>query len=388
MGALLTMTASDLRQRIRDRSVIIFALVVPLALMFVFNLVFGNATDSRLQPTTVAISAPADDPLAPTFATVLGQIEIVDITVEQTSEVDARARAEDGSVDVGLIIPEGFANAVTSGAGIDIVAVESDTAGLEGQIVLSIVASLITQFNDGAVAATAGFEFGIPPAQLAQVAEEAAAAGPAMTVSPGTLSAEQLSPSASTVAGQAGLFLLFTVGFGVLGLISEKEQGTYARLCSMPMNPGMIVAAKALVSFILGVVATAVLLATGALLFDVSFGSVLVVGVLIAAVVTASTSLMFIVAKLARTAEQAGVAQSILAISLGMAGGAFFPITGTGALGTILDLNPIAAFTRGLGISANGGGLADISGPLSIMLGFAVVTFVVTAAMPDRSAQR
>jgi ABC-2 type transport system permease protein len=134
-------------------------------------------------------------------------------------------------------------------------------------------------------------------------------------------------------------------------------------------------------------VATSALLTFGALFFDVSFGSVLVVGVLIVAVVTASTSLMFIVAKLASTAEQAGVAQSILAVSLGLAGGAFFPITGTGLLARVLDLNPIAAFTRGLGISANGGGLGDIGAPLAIMVGFAVVMLVLSAVLPDRSTQ-
>ncbi|MGB5951140.1 MAG: ABC transporter permease, partial [Ornithinimicrobium sp.] len=174
---------------------------------------------------------------------------------------------------------------------------------------------------------------------------------------------------------------------GVLGLISEREQGTAARLRSMPMHPRLIVAAKGLVSFILGVVATAVLLACGSFFFDVSFGSPLVVAVLIAAVVTASTSLMFIIAKLATTAEQAGVAQSILAISLGMAGGAFFPITGTGTLGALLDLNPIAAFTRGLGISSNGGGLADVAGPLIVMVAFAAVALLVSAVVPDRSSK-
>lgn len=385
MGALWTMTSSDLRQRVRDRSVIIFALVVPLALMFVFNLVFGAATDSRLQPATVAISAPEGDPLAPTFAAVLEQVDVTEITVQQASPEEARAAAEDGTADLALIVPDGFAASFTSGDGADVTAIESDTAGLEGVVVLSIVQSVLQQLNDGAVAATAGAELGVPAAQLAQVAQDTAMAGPALTLTPGELSEEQLSPSAATVAGQAGLFLLFTVGFGVLGLISEREQGTYDRLRSMPMRPGLIVAAKGLVSFVLGVVATAVLLASGAAFFDVSFGSPLVVGVLIVAVVTASTSLMFIVAKVATTAEQAGAAQSILAVSLGIAGGAFFPITGTGALAAVLDLNPIAAFTRGLGISANGGGLGDIGGPLSIMLGFALVTLVIAAIVPDRS---
>ncbi len=387
MRPLLTMTLSDLRQRLRDRSFFIFALLVPIALMFVFNLVFGNAANSELEPTTIAISAPTDDELAPVFSTVFGQIDTMDITIDETTETDARAKAEAGDVDVAIIVPDGFSDAMIAGTGADVVAVESDTAGLEGVIVLSIVQSLVTQFNDGSVATTAGFALGIPPDQFAQIAQDAATAGPAMTLTPGTLSAEQLSPAAATIAGQAGLFLLFTVGFGVLGLIIEKEQGTYSRLRSMPMNPGLITTAKALVSFVLGIVATAVLLTVGALFFDVSFGSVMVVGVLVAAVVAASTSLMFIVAKVARTAEQAGAAQSILAISLGMAGGAFFPIAATGILGQILDLNPIAAFTRGLGISSNGGSLADISGPVIIMVGFAVVTVIVTALVPDRRAQ-
>ena len=48
-----------------------------------------------------------------------------------------------------------------------------------------------------------------------------------------------------------------------------------------------------------------------------------------------------------------------MALTLGLAGGAFFPISAQGLVGALLDLNPIAAFTRGLGITASGGGLAD-----------------------------
>ncbi|MGB5953548.1 MAG: ABC transporter permease, partial [Ornithinimicrobium sp.] len=205
MNALLTMTVSDLRQRIRDRSVIIFALIVPLALMFVFNLVFGNATDSQLQPVTVAVSAPAGDQMAPTFAVVLEEVDVLDVTVEEASADEARAQAEDGSVDVAIIVPEDFTASISSGEGTEVIAVESDTSGLEGVVVLSIVQSIVDQFNNGAVAANAAFELGVPPAQLAQVAQDAASAGPSMTLSPGTLSDEQLSPAAATVAGQAGL---------------------------------------------------------------------------------------------------------------------------------------------------------------------------------------
>ena len=173
-----------------------------------------------------------------------------------------------------------------------------------------------------------------------------AEADPGFTLVEGTPSNEQLSIKGALVAGQAGLFLLFTVGFGVLGLLAEREQGTLARLRSMPLPASLIVAAKGMVSYILGVVATGVLLTAGSLFFDVSFGSPLAVAVIVLCAVAAGTSLMFIIARLARTAEQAGIAQSILALMLGIAGGAFFPMTVSGLAGTLVDLNPIAAFTR------------------------------------------
>ena len=129
------------------------------------------------------------------------------------------------------------------------------------------------------------------------------------------------------------------------------------------------------------------LLTAGSVLFDVSFGSPVVVAVLVLCAVAAATSLMFIIARVARTAEQAGIAQSILAIVLGMAGGAFFPIAGTGLAGRLLDLNPVAAFTRGLGISSGGGGLSDIGVPVAILLGFAVVALLVSRLVPDRGRE-
>jgi ABC-2 type transport system permease protein len=76
--------------------------------------------------------------------------------------------------------------------------------------------------------------------------------------------------------------------------------------------------------------------------------------------------------------------QSILALVLGMAGGAFFPIASTGLADRLISLNPISAFTRGLGITSGGGGLADIGVPVGIMLGFAAVSFALSRLVPDR----
>jgi len=385
---LWTMTASDLRQRIRDRSVIIFALVVPLALMFVFNLALSGMEDVTLDTIDVAVAMPDGDQLAATLVDAALNSDAVEVNQTTAPADEVRELVRSGEVAMGIVVPEDFSEAVTSGRETVVDVVEGDQAGLESSVVVAVLQAVLDRFAAGTVAAAAGAQLGLPPEQLAVLAEEAATAGPQITLTEGETSNEQLSSSANLVAGQAGLFLLFTVGFGVLGLLAEREQGTLGRLRSMPMRPGLIVAAKGLVSYILGVVATSVLLVVGSLFFDVSFGSPLAVVALVLCVVAAGVSLMFIIAKVARTAEQANISQSIFAMVLGMSAGAFFPITASGALGQLMDLNPIAAFMRGLGITSGGGGIGDIGTPVLIMLGFAAVAAAVSRIVPDRGAGR
>ena len=65
LSAIWIMAVSDLRQRIRDRSVLIFALVVPIAIMIVFNLLFsGLGSSESLKPITVRVAAEPDDRVA------------------------------------------------------------------------------------------------------------------------------------------------------------------------------------------------------------------------------------------------------------------------------------------------------------------------------------
>lgn len=389
MGQLWIIILKDLRQRVRDKSVFVFSLVVPLALMGVLSLVTGGfgGDDPGLEPVTVAASAPNADQLATTVLDTVESQEVVDVTLNRMSADDARAAARSGAADVAVIIPDDFGGTLRSGTSPTVQVVQGDGAGLETDVLISVVVGVVDQLHAASVAAAAAGSAGLPPEAIAAIGNQAAAGAPALTLKEGQASDEQLSFQGTLVAGQAGLFLMFTVGFGVLGLLAEREQGTLARLKSMPLSHGTIVASKAAVGYILGVAATGVLLVTGSLLFGVDFGSPLVVGVLVLSVVAAATSLTFIVARMVRTAEQANVAQSILAMVLGIAGGAFFPIQGSGFAQTLLDINPIGAFIRGLGISAGGGGLAEIGTPLAVMLVFAAVCLVIARIIPDRGAR-
>lgn len=375
MSTLLTVTAANLRQGIRDKSVIMFGVVVPLALMFVFNLVFGGTDEADFQPIDVSLAAPADDEAAATVRTVLGGLDILEVNF--TDAADA---------DLAIVLPDNFNDALTRGEPVTVDVTQSDDAGIEGALVLSVLDQVLQTHHSGAVTAQAALADGLDPSALETLVQRATQDAAPIDVVPGEASDEQLGAGAALVAGQAGLFLLFTVSFGVTSLLIDRETGVLTRIRSMPVALWQVVAAKALTSFITGVVSMTVLLSVGGWLFDASFGALLPVAVLVLAAAAAATSIMFLVVRIARTSEQASIATSIIAIVLGIGGGAFFPVSATGAFAGVLDLNPVAALLRGLGITASGGGLTDIGVPLAIMVGFAVVMVVVSRIVPDRGA--
>src|SRR5688572_440679 len=97
LSKLLAMVRYDLRQRLTDGSVLAFAVVVPLALMWVMDVVFSDATDVELQPITVAVATPADDQLAAVIPEVLRavsadgelQIEVREVTPTEVPDLVA-----------------------------------------------------------------------------------------------------------------------------------------------------------------------------------------------------------------------------------------------------------------------------------------------------------
>jgi ABC-2 type transport system permease protein len=388
MREIAVMTLADLRQRVRDRTVLIFGLLVPFGLMFVFNLVFTTDTgDIELEPITVAASADAADPLASALLRTLSDLDVLDVTVRRVPADEVRTAVTEGDAAVGLVVPTAFAADLQAGRPTRVDVVEGDNAGLESDVVVAVVQASLERFHAGAVAAQAAAGAGVPQQQLGDVAEAAASGEGGLDLVEGEAGNEQLSSSGALVAGQAGLFLMFTVGFGVLALLAEREGGTLARLHSMPMRRSAVITAKALSGFVLGVGATTVLLTAGSVMFGVDFGFLPAIAALVLCAVAAATSLTFVVARVARNAEQANIAQSIIAMVLGVAGGAFFPLAASGVVGRLLDLNPVAALTRGLGITAGGGGLGDIGPPVGILLGFALACTVVSRLVPDRTGR-
>jgi ABC-2 type transport system permease protein len=84
---------------------------------------------------------------------------------------------------------------------------------------------------------------------------------------------------------------------------------------------------------------------------------------------------MGIVAAFAKTAEQAGNLQSMIAVGLAMLGGIFFPASlGTGILSYLAYISPHRWFLLGLNDLAGGGGIGVIVPSLFALVVFGLVT--------------
>ena len=114
MRALLVLVAHDLRQHLRDRSMILFAVGIPLALSAVFSLAFAGVDDPQLDPVTAAVSVPdGDEAAAAVPQTLAGLSEAgIDVTVLEVPADEVTAAVTSGEAQVGITLPEGYAAAL------------------------------------------------------------------------------------------------------------------------------------------------------------------------------------------------------------------------------------------------------------------------------------
>lgn len=380
MGAAFRIAGKDLRLRVRDRSAFILGILAPVVLAYIFYLVFGSATSGEGLGLAYGLVDNDDSEISAAFAAVLEGAEAEEVLEVTTFEggVQATAALEEGEIDAFFTIPEGLEQAVfaNESATIDIVGDVDEPTSTQ------IAASFAEQFASGvaasqlAVATTATVE-GVPvdPAFIASLSGDPATAATSFAIVDQSATTKQLDAPTYFAAGMAVFFLFFTVQYGVVGLLEEDRDGTLARLMAAPIPRFSVIAGKGILSFVLGVVAMAVLIVVTTLLMEATWGAPLGVALLVISGVLAAMGIMGLIAAVAKTPEGAENLGAIIAVVLGMLGGTFFPIAATGGLlASLTYLTPHAWFMFGLAeLSSDAPWTAALPAVGALMI-FALVT--------------
>lgn len=385
----------DLKLRMRDRSALIIGIIAPLSLAFIFSAVFGSAFDPTeglgLEYGVVDLDQSA---ISTTFTEILGEIEAEGIlTLETYQDREAAdTSVDEGDVDAYFFIDYGFGEGVTNNQGATIKVVGSVDAPQSTQIASSIAQQFATGVatTQLAIATTASLE-GVPvtPEFFASLQSDPATAVSSYQLTDVDTAVRQLDATTYFAAGMGVFFLFFTVQFGVLGLLEEERDGTLTRLKAAPINQISIVAGKAILAFVLGVAAMAVLVVATKLLMGATWGAPLGVTLLVVAGVLSAVGIMGLVAAAAKTPEGAGNLGSIVAVILGMLGGVFFQIgQGNDVLSRLTFITPHAWFMRGLGDLADEASWTAALPSVGALLLFAGVTGAISWVLLRRRLAR
>lgn len=376
--AAALIAAKDLRARVRDRSALLVAVVVPLVLAGIFSAVLpGDDTASRFK---LAVFDGDRGVVGAQMTQALHGLERRRVISLRSAGSAAAAQrlVKDGDAGAALVIPAGLSRAVTAArpATLDVVGdIDHSISTLVAQSVASQFAGAVRAVQVAVVAAlAAGDRRG--PAALARAARSLPA-----PVIENDVSArdKRLQPASFYAAGLAVFFLFFTVQFGITSLLDERQGGTLARLLAAPIPARAVLVGKLATSLVLGLASMAVLVVATSLLLGAHWGNPLGVALLVVCGVLAATAITALIATVARTAEQAGTWQSMVALVLGMLGGSFFNTAGSGGvLGTVRLATPHAWFLRGIEDLTGGAGPGAALGPAAAMLAFAVVIGAVS----------
>lgn len=182
------------------------------------------------------------------------------------------------------------------------------------------------------------------------------------------------------MAGQMVFFAFFTGAYSMMSILTENENGTLARLFTLPINRSKILAGKFLAVIMMVIVQGFVLLVASHLIFKIQWGDLRMVSMALLGQVIAASGLGVFLISFVKTSRQAGPVLGGALTAMGMLGGLF-----TANIAMPEAFNKLAAFTpqgwvvRGWKTVLNGQPLTDLLIPLLVMLTIGIVMFAIGA---------
>jgi ABC-2 type transport system permease protein len=396
MGASLRVAflvaAKDLRQRLRDRTAILVAVVAPLGLAFIFSQLLGGAVD--FHATYVVADVDGGELGRVLREDVIGSLAdagVADVTVVPT-EAEARAAVEAGSADSAFIIPAGLTVAIQAGQASTVEVVGAKNAGLATEVARAVAqrfadavgAVQLSMATVGELEAAAGAS--PAPDRMAQVAAAAQAAVEPVRLVDLQAELRQLSLPSYFAASMAILFLFFSAQVGFVSLFEERRNGTLARILAGPIAPTSVLLGKTLGSFVLAIVSMTILVVATTLAIKADWGPPPGVVLMIVAVIVAAIGITALVTSFTRSAEAAGAANSAVAITLGVLGGTFSPTAqAPEVMETISLFTPHGWFLRGLAdMHGASSAWTDALPAVGVLLGIGLLTGAIGFARARR----
>lgn len=390
MRKLFSIAWNDIKIELSSRWTLLFYAALPI----IFTAIIGAALGGSQQGSS-KISLPYFDADRSVYSQQFreaverdGLLNLLDFDTEE----EAHTFFIDKHYTALLIVPEGFGDAIADGqtASVRMIEQPSETLLSIDQSVQSAARQLGYAYSITSVAAEKADELRRFSGEkerrqfMASVYADAekALAAPAVSMEAVTGSRNQLGANgfSQSSPGQLVTWVMITLLSGSEVFVNERLGGTLRRLMITPNRKGVIIGGKILGRFILGMLQMILLVGFGVLVLKVNWGgNPLALAVMLVTFGLAGTALGVMLGAFARTRSQSNSLAVMFSMLLSALGGAWWPLEITPSIyqTTVKVLPTTWAMTGLTDVIVRGMGLVEILPSAGILLGFALLFFVI-----------
>lgn len=415
---ILDITFKDLTRSFRNAFAVGMTVVAPLLLIGLIYFALGGASSGTSDLPAVKVGVVNVDRL-PTEVSLdhaLGEdirslffdekVESWIIPTDYPNEASARAAVDKGEISVAVIIPQDFTESFLAGErDIQVHILSDPTLTVAPQAVQNLVTTMLDGVTGGGIATQTIVEryqvVGLQP-DLAQIQalidwyitwyaefQQYMFHQPDQAVLVTVASAaEEASENpvqkvlGLLMAGQMAFFAFFTGAYSMMSILREEEEGTLARLFTMPVGRSSILAGKFIYVFLSVILQGVVLIVAAHYAFGINWGKPLAVLLALTGQVIVAVGLGVLLISFVKTTQQGGPVLGGGLTVLGMLGGLF-----TSGMSMPEAFTMLAVFTpQGWVIKAwkvvlSGQPLPELMIPFAVMMVMGIVMFVIGAMM-------
>ncbi len=358
---------ANLKMFYRDRATVFWAILFPIVFMGLLGLGFGRTDPVRFD---VGVIDRDGTTWSLAFWRTLSNESLPFDVANYTDRDAALALVEDGTLDVVVVIPSGFAGFMEN---------QTLPGGDRNQTLQLPVYWGVDEQGSGGVA-------------LQAVNEVADGFFRAVTGSPPRLGVAPEAVAAQTLDYidflAPGILAMAVMQSGVYGLalfiVSSREKRILKRLHATPVSAAYILAGRIVPSLLISFVQTCLVLALAVFAFGVHIvGNILVL--IVAAFFGALVFICFgfFVSSISKSADSAENLTGLITFPMFFLGGVFIPIERLpGAVQVLAYMMPLTYFSDALrGVMIHGAGLADVAVDLGALALFAAVVFALAVKL-------
>jgi ABC-2 type transport system permease protein len=390
--AVATIGYVEVRRYLADRVALFTTVLMPVILVLVIGLSIGGAQERF----AVGVIDGDGSATSQELVTLLGEANLDTTAYDDPADMSRDIRL--GFLSAGVVIDPGFEAALESGDQQARVTMNLEQASANGSAVATSITAAtgaLTAVPTAVRVTVAALDADDPPVAdvAAQVAEGVIADTAVVTtreVLVGTVREEDRNGFATAVPTQLTLFVFLNGMLAGMTLVESRRLGISRRMLSTPTGVGPHILGIGAGRWALGLIQAVLLLAIGALMFQVDFGHWPTVSVLVLLWTALSAAVGMVLGAVGRTPDQVVALSVPLGIGLAMLGGSMWPLSVVPEFMRVLGhLTPHGwANDAWIAIINDGARVPDVATEMGVLLAITVALAGLAVVLLRRSLSR